>query len=199
MHIARQFDDDELVKAIRNHHSMDNAIRFLYSDYFETISSLIVNNKGSRQDAEDIFQETVVNFIDVVKNNKFRGESSIKTFLVAMARHSWLNQLKKNDRTALREVVYEKGREHEEPDFSEYLVDLESKKELLSAVEQLGEKCRKILILFYYEGMPIREMLAHVPYENEQVIRNKKHKCLQQLTTLIQSNPKVSKPITIKK
>jgi len=195
MKIVRKYGDNELLEAIKNSKETDNAVRFIYSEYFDTISSLITYNKGSRQDAEDIFQEVVVNFIDIVKKDKFRGESSIKTFIVTLARYTWLNQLKKNDRSASRDVAFEKGRDHEEADVSEHLVDMESKKELLTTIEKLGETCRKILILFYYEELSMKEMLPHLPYENEQVVRNKKHKCLQQLTHLIKSNPLIRKPI----
>lgn len=193
MKIVRKYGDNELLEAIINAKERNNAVRFIYSEYFDTISSLITYNKGSMQDAEDIFQEVVVNFIDIVQKGKFRGESSIKTFLVSLARYTWLNQLKKNNRSANRDVVFEKGREHEEADVSEYLSDMESKKELMTTIEKLGETCRKILILFYYEGLSMREMLSHFSYENEQVVRNKKHKCLQQLTQLIKSNPLIRK------
>ena len=193
MKIVRKYGDTELLEAIKDSRERDNAVRFIYTEYFDTISSLITYNKGSMQDAEDIFQEVVVNFIDIVQKDKFRGESTIKTFLVSLARYTWLNQLKKNDRSANRDVVFEKGREHEEADISEHLADMESKKALMTTIDKLGETCRKILILFYYEGLSMREMLSHLSYENEQVVRNKKHKCLQQLTKLIKSNPLIRK------
>jgi inorganic triphosphatase YgiF len=35
----------------------------------------------------------------------------------------------------------------------------------------------------------MKEMLAHLPYDNEQVIRNKKSKCLQKLSEQLKNNP----------
>ncbi|WP_431209442.1 hypothetical protein ACQ86N_25125 [Puia sp. P3] len=35
----------------------------------------------------------------------------------------------------------------------------------------------------------MKEIVEHLPYENEQVVRNKKYKCLQQLTGLLKANP----------
>jgi hypothetical protein len=37
----------------------------------------------------------------------------------------------------------------------------------------------------------MKEILSHTPYGNEQVIRNKKYKCLQQLSELMRSNPAI--------
>ena len=193
MKVDKMYSDADLLAAIRNKDTLDEAIRYMYHHYADTISSLIINNSGNRQDAQDIFQETVVTFIDVVRKNKFRGESSIKTFLVSLARNIWLNQLRKRDRSSVRDVVFEKSRDTTESDVSEHIADLESKRILMATIEKLGEKCRKILVMFYFQELSTKEMLQHLPYENEQVVRNKKHKCLQELSGLIRSNPLITK------
>ena len=46
---------------------MDDALRFLYHEHFELLSRYILNNSGNEQDAEDIFQEVVVAFINLVQ------------------------------------------------------------------------------------------------------------------------------------
>jgi len=60
---------------------------------------------------------------------------------------------------------------------------------LVKLVGQLGENCQKILLLFYYENLSISEILETMEYENEQVVRNKKYKCLKQLEQMITENP----------
>ena len=60
----------------------------------------------------------------------------------------------------------------------------------------LGDACKKILTLFYYENLSMKEMVSHLHYENEQVVRNKKYKCLQQLTGILKENPVAAKQIT---
>ena len=85
------------------------------------------------------------------------------------------------------------SRPQDEPDVAEHINEIERKKQLRDLVDGLGESCRKILLLFYYENMTMREILYHLPYENEQVVRNKKYKCLQQLTGLIKDNPAVAR------
>ena len=192
------YDDVQLLQIIRSKTDLDRAVRYLYHEYFDTVCALVSFNKGTREDAEDVFQEVVVNFLEVVEKERFRGDSSIKTFLVSMARNTWLNQLKKNNRAVDREVVYEKGRDQTEADISEQLALLEHKQQLLSTIEQLGEPCQKILILFYFEELPVKEILQHLHYENEQVVRNKKHKCLQQLAGLMKARLMISNPIKSK-
>jgi DNA-directed RNA polymerase specialized sigma24 family protein len=87
------YSDAELLAAIRRGDQLNNAIYFIYQQYSQTIQSFILANSGMPADAEDIFQETVVIFIDLVKKEKFRGEARVKTFLTAIARNLWVNEV----------------------------------------------------------------------------------------------------------
>ena len=195
MKVVRKYDDVELIAAINDKKSLDQAILYIYQNYSETVSSFITNNGGSEQDADDTFQETVVAFIDIVQKGKYRAEASIKTFLVSIARNIWYNQIKKKERSGHREKVYEVSRGTDETDVSHYISDREVKKEFRELLDKLGESCRKILTLFYYENLPMKDIVQHLHYENEQVVRNKKYKCLQQLTEMIKSNPLIATQI----
>ena len=172
-----------------------HAIQFIYRQYSEATGSLIRQYGASEQDADDIFQETVVAFIDVVKKGKFRMEASVRTFLASIARNYWFNELKKRDRSDHRNKIFELGRGKDEADTSELIVEMEKKRQLRELVDRLGESCRKVLLMFYYENMSMKEMLEHLPYENEQVIRNKKYKCLQQLMGLIKEDPALARQL----
>jgi RNA polymerase sigma factor (sigma-70 family) len=138
-----------------------------------------------------VFQEVVINFIDLVQKNKFRGESSVKTFLFSLNRHIWLNELKKRGRALKREEKYQSGQEAEEKDVAGLITDREERKQIMLLVDQLGETCKKILLSFYFDNLSMKEILDTMHYENEQVVRNKKYKCLKQLEQLIAAHPSV--------
>jgi RNA polymerase sigma factor (sigma-70 family) len=185
----RRVPDAELVHNLRSGVDLNASIKTIYRDHFDSLSWFVVNNSGSRQDAEDVFQEVVLNFIELVQKDKFRGESTVKTFLFSLNKHIWLNELKRKGRAEARELKYERGREEKEADVSDAIVDRESKQKVMEVVEQLGDTCKKILILFYYENRSMKEILDTLEYENEQVVRNKKYKCLKQLEKMLNENP----------
>lgn len=106
-----------------------------------------------------------------------------------MNRNLWLNELKKRGRSEAREMKYEKSKEISDMDVSHFIARREATQQVMAIVEQLGETCRKILVMFYYENLPIKEILEQLDYENEQVVRNKKYKCLKQLEQMISDNP----------
>jgi len=74
-------------------------------------------------------------------------------------------------------------------DVSGQIIDRESRRQVMKLMDELGENCKKILLMFYYENLSMKEMVANLHYENEQVVRNKKYKCLKQLEQMIIKNP----------
>ena len=189
MEPIRNFPDSEMVVNLRTGQRMEETIKAIYRSHFDSLSWYVINNSGNRQDAEDVFQEVVVSFIDLVKKDKFRGESTVKTFLFSLNRHVWLNELKRRGRALVREEKYERGQDNMELDTSHFIADREGKAEVTRLVGELGETCRKILLLFYYENLSMKEILEVTEYDSEQVVRNKKYKCLKQLEQIVNENP----------
>lgn len=186
---GRNLTDEEILKGILSPSGMDGAIESLYHQYFSPLRWYVINNSGTKQDAEDIFQEVVISFVRLVHDNKFRGESSIQTFLFSMNRNAWLNELKRRKRALKREERFENEKDRDVADVNYFIADREAKTELLDLLSRLGETCKKILTLFYFEDRSLREILTTLEYENEQVVRNKKYKCMKKLKEQIEARP----------
>jgi RNA polymerase sigma factor (sigma-70 family) len=167
--------------------NLNDVIFYIYRQYADYIVFNVASMGGGLQDGEDIFQETVVTFIDLVQRRKFRGDSSIKTFLTSIAKHIWLNELKRRKSVNHRESRFWTERDQEEL-FDSY-EDQEIKAQFLTLLNQLGDSCRQVLTLFYYENLSFAEIMEKMGYESEQVVRNKKYKCLRELTALVRDNP----------
>src|ERR1700712_2198704 len=186
------YSDEELVAAIRQNENLNKAIQFIYQHYSGKLSSFLISYGASEQEAQDVFQETVVAFIDIVKKETYRLDAKISTFLTAVAKNIWFNEVKKKERSAFREKQFEIGRSQVEEDVSHFINEREMKQQMRSLVYKLDEPCRKILMLFYYENLSMKEIVQHLPYENEQVVRNKKSKCLQHLTGMAKNHPVIA-------
>jgi len=183
------YSDEELVTALRQQQNLNKAIQFIYQHYSEKLSSFLISYGASEQEAQDVFQETVVAFIDIVKKDSYRLDAKISTFLTAVAKNIWFNEVKKKARSSFREKQFETGRDQVDADASHLIAEREMKQQMRDLVFKLDEPCRKILMLFYYENLSMKEIVQHLPYENEQVVRNKKSKCLQHLTGMAKNHP----------
>jgi RNA polymerase sigma factor (sigma-70 family) len=193
MGTRKDFTDQSLIHSLRSEANPDEAIRYLYRTQFRLTAAYIKQNSGSQEDAEDIFQELVLVFIEILKKDKFRGESSVSTFLYALTRNIWLNELSRRGKSKQRDEIFEKGKDKSDPDVNHLIVDRETKLQLMKVVDKLGETCKKILVAFYFDNLAIREILQTLSYENEQVVRNKKYKCLKQLEQMMTAEPDLVK------
>ena len=73
------------------------------------------------------------------------------------------------------------------------MANREAKKLVTDTIETLGEICRKILLAYYYENLSMKEILKLVRFESEQVLRNKKYKCMKSLEDLFSKDPTLAK------
>lgn len=195
MEVFKNYNDDQLLLLIRNETNIDDAIKYLYKQYFTGLSIYVQQYGGSKQDAEDIFQETIVAFIELVQQNKFRGDASIKTLLFAINKNTWLNELKRRSRAGLREEKFEIARDNIDEGIETYIAGREARKKVLDILDKTGEGCKKILLAFYYENLSMKEIATMTNYENEQVLRNKKYKCLKHLEQLLTADPALAKTL----
>jgi len=183
-----RYSDSQLLQALRSPNPPDWAVRQLYVDCFPMVSSYILGNSGSPQDAEDMFQEAVVTFLEMAADGRFRAESSISSFLYSLIRNRWLNELRRQDRAHRREQDFSAGQPHPPTDPASRLTERELGEQVKQLIGTLGEVCQTILLAFYYEDLPIRDILGKVDFRNEQVLRNKKTKCMKQLVETLTAN-----------
>lgn len=189
MEIEKDYPDIVVIETLRSQSNFNGVVRYLYKKNYKSVKVYIIQNSGSAEDAEDVFQEVIVTFIELVKLGKFRGESSISTFLFAIGRNVWLNELKKRGRSQLRNEKFEKSRGFVDEDISKYLVNREMRAQIIELLDKIGETCKKILLAYYYDNLSMKDILQQLDYENEQVVRNKKYKCLKQLEQIFNSRP----------
>ncbi|MEL6812069.1 MAG: sigma-70 family RNA polymerase sigma factor [Bacteroidota bacterium] len=165
----------------------DEALRIIYQGNREKIYAFILSNSGSREKAKDVFQETIIAFYENVRDGKFKGESAISTYLFSIARFKWLNQIKKD---MIRTGHHEKL---EMDTFSDSplsrLVEGEKKQQVLEVLELLGASCKKLLVQNLYFDASMKDIAAMGEYSSEQIVRNKKYKCLKRLKQLVSDRP----------
>jgi RNA polymerase sigma factor (sigma-70 family) len=76
--------------------------------------------------------------------------------------------------------------EIEEDLYSEDDVDLQVRL-LQNGLDKLGEQCKKVLQLFYYEEKKLDEIQEQLGYTSKDVLKSQKSRCLKQLKELIKA------------
>jgi DNA-directed RNA polymerase specialized sigma24 family protein len=104
-------------------------------------------------------------------------------------RNIWFNELKKRGRQLKRNEKFTVSLPDKESGIDRIISGREARQQIFGIIESLGEVCRKILLAFYYENLSITEILSRLDYQNEQVVRNKKAKCMKSLEEKFNADP----------
>jgi RNA polymerase sigma factor (sigma-70 family) len=186
--------DEKLLADIRlGGTGCDRALRYLYETHLPMVIAYITRNNGTREDAEDKFQNAIVAFYEHVRDDLFQGRSSVKSYVYAIARKMWLTELRRRN-LGEAYVAAEMNAAVDLPDTPEALLLHEEQNLTLDRLmNRLGEGCRTALRWRFWHAKPFKEVAQLLGLKNEQVAKNKQAKCLETLRKLIMSDPEVVK------
>lgn len=162
------------------------AIRAFYVENFPQIEQWIINNNGSSEDAQDLFQDGMLVMLNCLQDNTFNFSGSPSGYLFSIVRYKWIAQLKKNKKvikidSELHQLVSNMPN-------AEQIIVLKEKDEeqnyLLAAINFLKNECKNVLNLYYVDNKPMKEIAAILDY-SEDFVRVKKHRCMSELRELI--------------
>ncbi|MDP4263216.1 MAG: sigma-70 family RNA polymerase sigma factor [Bacteroidota bacterium] len=168
--------DQKITELIRTDNN-DRALVVLYR-HFPMIRKMILSNGGNAEDAEDIFQETLIILCRKVKNPGFELTARLSTYLFSVSLYLWKDELKKRKHHIRAD--FETGLKEAEEKELEDIIEKESRARLAEKIlDQLGDRCRELLLLFYKGGMKLKAIAAYMGYNSENTAKNQKYKCLE--------------------
>lgn len=142
---------DELVRRCQQGELV--AFTDLFRRYESQVYRLAVTILRDEQDAEDAMQDTFLRVFERIKS--FRGESSFKTWLTAVA----VNRCRDKLRRRALSLERLRGRaDRDETDLSEAVAARQQRQTLWSLVDRLDEKHRLPVILHYHADLSCGEV-----------------------------------------
>ena len=179
-------DDEALLAAIRA--GDERALSRLYRQHWPMVSHFILQNSGSDDDAQDVYQEGVMVFYEKVRDGSLELSCQIKTYLYAVCRRIWLKRLTNKSRFGVRlldEEDYQALPQTGAEDDLQAAEEQERRFELMNqALQRLGEPCRSLLEGFYLLDKSMQELTDDFGYTNADNAKTQKYKCLLRLKKL---------------
>ena len=126
---------------------------------------------------------TVKDCIKNAKNPEFTLTAKPSTYIYAIVKNLWLKQVDKNKRISPEENI--------NPQLHATSQDTDSKMDLAivrKMLNQMGETCRQVLLMFYYDGFDMQTIAKANNFSNADVAKSKKHQCLKELEKQVKNN-----------
>ncbi len=169
------------------HRGDEAALLELYSSNWKPVSSYILRNNGSIDDAKDMLQEALVVLWERVRSGRFEQSAKLSTFVFATARNIWLRRLARRRRESTGGLEVEDIPDGNQSPLEE-LVENEQTVLLHSAMEKLGEPCRSLLLLFYWEERSLESIALALGFANAATVKSKKYQCKKALRQLMEES-----------
>jgi RNA polymerase sigma factor (sigma-70 family) len=162
----------------------EQALVSLFHANRRAVTALVVRNSGSALDAEEILQESLVILWERVRAGTFEPEARIETFVYATARNLWLRRLARSRKEVPSELDPE-GSPSADPSPLEQMIESQEADLVARALRRLGEPCRSLLVLFYWEGTSMEEIARRLGLANAESAKSKKYQCKKALRTIL--------------
>ncbi len=177
---------EDIIEGIRQNDV--KILTYVYNTFYPQIKFLIINNSGSEDDAQDIFQEAIVVIYRKLTQNQLKISCTFKTYLYSVCRLLWLKQLEKTKNK--KEISIERNDYIEIADTTEDFGDKAERNKLYQEyLIKLSKDCRKVLEMSF-DKVPYKKIAVIMGYKSDKYAKKRKYQCKEQLIKNIKNDPK---------
>ncbi len=148
------------------------------------VVAYVTTNRGTEDDAEDLLQEAVVILWERVRAGSYEHTARLSTFLFGIVRNLWMRRLARSRRESPSDIPEDSVADGD-PSILDRMIESEQAQAVRKALQALGEPCRKLLVLFYWEECSTAEIAERMGFANADVAKSKKYQCKKNLEALL--------------
>jgi len=187
----RHYSDGEILDGILKGEKY--TLRYLYDEYFPAIKVLVLRNNGEEEDAEDIFQDSLMIIYLKVRDDLLQLDCSFKTYQYSICRNLWLQKLEKNKSSNSSFTDIENFIELSDQFMFEIFDEENEKRKLIHKhFFKLSDDCQKVLRLFLRK-VSLKEIADIMGYKTVKYAKTRKFLCKENLKRRIFNDPKYKK------
>ncbi|HRE52476.1 MAG TPA: sigma-70 family RNA polymerase sigma factor [Flavitalea sp.] len=164
----------------------ETTIKEIYMKNYPAAKKYILLNKGTDEQAKDIYQEAFIAMWRNIRLNRFesRNEHSLKSYLLQIVKNKWIDHLRSaqyRNTVLLNDSDVENNIEEPSPEEQERISLIKRH------FKDLGDTCKEVLQRFYYNKESLRA-IAGIFNWTEATARNNKYRCIERLRKSLQQN-----------
>ena len=175
----QSLSESDLLKSIRAREN--RAFAFLQRKCYDVVKMMVVDNFGQIEDAEDIYEEGIVDLIKIIDRSTLELTCKVSTLFITICKNKWMSILE-NRKAATNYHQKHKDYTHVEDIYEKLDKDIYMGV-LWESFELLKDDCKNILRAYFMELSVnnIAEIFGYSPG----YVKKKKHYCHKALILLI--------------
>ncbi len=172
---------------------MKSVFQELYENYHKDVFQFLYYMVKNREQAEDLVQEVYIKVMN--SYDRFKGDSSEKTWLFSIARHVAIDHFRKQKRKRNRVLEFfdwgEKGHliQDDQPEPEDVALQNEEIQKVYRCLDHCSVDQRSVIILRYIQSMSIHET-AEILGMSVSKVKTTQHRGMKTLQKLMQEDQK---------
>jgi len=191
-----QWTDAALIAAIQEGKEARNlALQQLFSDQQlrRSIINHVMKHGGNEQDGEDVFQDAIILLDRNIREKRFEGKSSLRTYLFGIAKWRWVSLRRKYNGDVELEPRHQDGQE-ESPEVR--LIAAERRTLINQVLEKMGDKCRDLL-KYYRLSYSMQEIADLLSISSAQQAKRDAYRCRKRFREYVTADPQLMKLLNL--
>ncbi|MDY8134898.1 sigma-70 family RNA polymerase sigma factor [Aquimarina sp. 2201CG5-10] len=174
--------EDRFIKALIQ--GDDIIISEIYTRFFAKTLRFVLQNKGTHDQARDIFQESLLYIIIGVQKRNL-NINCFEAYLMTVSKNMWRRELEKQKKRVIKEGITTLV--DKDTDFAMFMLEQEQMQLYREKFEKLSDNCKEILSLFFND-VSYENIIEELSYANINTARQRIFKCKSKLIKLIKSD-----------
>jgi len=158
----------------------------IYSEFLPYVKRYVLKESGTTHDAEDVFNQVLVQFFARLKTHKIELHSTFESYLFTACKNIWRRELNKKKRERVTNDGYA---EHisEATNFAQAIMEQEMWELYEEKFKELSNNCGRVLKL-HLEKVSGKVIMEKLGYASETTVRQRIFKCKSSLIKAIKSD-----------
>jgi len=176
--------ESDIVIALKNDNK--SVLKSVYLEHKSAFIGFAKTYNINDEDALDIYQDAII----ALRENALKGhlddlKSGLKTYLFSIGKYMCYKRLKEKKKLHLSDSIKEING-LDELNIKDINYNFSNRqRQLQVAFKSLGEQCKTLLNLFYIRGFTLDEIVEELNYNNKDVAKSQKSRCLKSLKKII--------------
>ncbi len=175
------------IKKNNNHY----VLKELYNTLLPKIHHFVCTNNGNEEDAKDLFQETVLKFLDKVLRDEIDVKTNVKAYIYKMAKNKWIDIKRKRTIQTVELSGLEiplNGLQNKE----ETLINQDMAMCISAVLAEVDDSCRRLLHEIVINKETFDVVAEKLGYRNANVVKSTFYNCKKRIVKMIKESPKFS-------
>lgn len=168
-------------------------IRFIYKNYFKVVNGFVTKNRGSEQDAWDVFQESLILLFEKLRQDPTCIRTSFHGYLYGVCKYRWIKRLNELMKDSVQHEIDLDDDYFPRIEFEQVMNDIETLavKESRERIFQEGyltlkQDCRRLIDLVI-NGCTIEEITDFMNFTSVKYAFRKRQQCKERLMDYIKT------------